>query len=176
MGSTENTPIAAVLNLQTYLRQISYDTPGMTQPPVNGIFDYATQRSLEEFQAAHNLPVTGMADQATWEALYDAYRASLTANGPRERMDIFPRAPSGGILKTGSRGFAVAAIQYMLSRLEGKYGSIGNVEITGEFTPATANAVKAFQRCNACSPTGVVTGAVWDSMTHQYNILFITTE
>lgn len=92
MESTENTPIAAVLNLQTYLRQISYDTPGMTQPPVNGSFGYATQRSLEEFQAAHGLPVTGMADQATWEALYDAYRASLTANGPRERMDIFPRA------------------------------------------------------------------------------------
>lgn len=175
MESTENTPIAAVLNLQTYLRQISYDTPGMTQPPVNGNFDYATQRSLEEFQAAHDLPVTGMADQATWEALYDAYRASLTANGPRERMDIFPRAPSGGILETGSRGFAVAALQHMLSRLEEKYGSIGNVEITGEFTPATADAVKAFQRCNAFSPTGVVTDAVWDSMTHQYNILFITT-
>ena len=40
---------------------------------------------------------------------------------------------------------------------------------------ASADAVKAFQRCNAFSPTGVVTDAVWDSMAHQYNILFITT-
>lgn len=174
MESSENTPIAAVMNLQTYLRQISYDTPRMTQPPVNGSFGYATQRSLEEFQAAHDLPVSGIADQATWEALYEAYRTSRKANGPRERMDIFPRTPTGGILEIGSRGFAVAALQYMLARLEEKYGSIGAVAVTGEFSPATADAVKAFQRSNAFSPTGVVTDAVWDSMAHQYNILFVT--
>ena len=170
----ENTPIAAVANLQTYLRQISYDTPGMTQPPIDGIFGYTTQRALEEFQAAHDLPVNGIADRATWEALYNAYRLSLQANGPRERMDIFPRTASGGILETGSRGFAVAAIQYMLNRLEEKYGSIGTVAVTGEFSAETADAVKAFQHCNSFTPTGIVTDAVWDSMTHQYNILFLT--
>ena len=173
MEAPQNTPIAAVLNLQTYLRQIAYDPPGMTQPPVNGIFGLATQRALEEFQASRDLPVTGVADQTTWEALFEAYEASLRARAPREKMDIFPRTATGAILEIGSRGFAVAATQFMLLTLEKKYGSIGPLEVTGDFTRETGEAVKAFQRCNDLSPTGTVTDAVWDAMVRQYNVLFI---
>lgn len=176
MEENDRSSDTAVRNLQTYLRQISYTTPGMTQPPVNGFFGNATRLALEEFQASQDLPVTGQANQITWETLYAAYLDSLRAAGPRERMDIFPRTSGSGKLETGSRGFAVAAVQFMLQRLEQKYGSIGNVEVTGEFTPATAESVKAFQRCNALSPTGVVTDPVWDSMTSQYNLLFLTSD
>lgn len=172
MEAPQNTPTAAILNLQTYLRQIAYDTPGMTQPPVNGSFGLATQRALEEFQASRDLPVTGVADQTTWEVLFDAYEASLQANAPREKMDIFPRTAAGAILEIGSRGFAVAATQFMLQALEEKYGSIGPVDVTGNFTRETGEAVKAFQRCNAFTPTGTVTDAVWDAMVNQYNVLF----
>lgn len=61
----------------------------------------------------------------------------------------------------------------MLLTLEKKYGSIGPVEVTGDFTRETGEAVKAFQRCNDLSPTGTVTDAVWDAMVRQYNVLFI---
>lgn len=176
MAIPENTPVAAILNLQTYLRQLSYDTPGMTQPPVNGVFGFATQRALEEFQASRDLPVTGVADQRTWELLYADYQASLSANAPRVRMDIFPRTAAGATLEVGSRGFAVMAVQRMLQSLEEKYGVIGPVAITGEFTPATAQSVKAFQSCNGFSPTGVVTEAVWDSLADQYNTIFVSLE
>lgn len=172
MAIPENTPVAAILNLQTYLRQISYDIPGMTQPPINGSFGFATERALEEFQASRDLPVTGVADRTTWDALFAAYQASLTANGPRVRMDIFPRTAGGATLEIGSRGFAVMAVQCMLQRLEENYGNIGRVEITGEFTPENSESVKAFQRCNALPQTGTVTDPVWDAMASQYNTLF----
>lgn len=176
MAIPENTPVAAILNLQTYLRQLSYDTPGMTQPPVNGVFGFATQRALEEFQASRDLPVTGVADQRTWELLYAGYRASLSANAPRVRMDIFPRTAAGATLEVGSRGFAVMAVQQMLQNLEAQYGTIGAVEITGNFTPETERSVKAFQSCNGFPPTGIVTEAVWDSLAAQYNVRFASSE
>lgn len=172
MEAPQNTQTAAILNLQTYLRQISYDVPGMTQPPVNGSFGLATQRALEEFQASRDLPVTGIANQTTWEALFSAYQASLASRARREGMDIFPVGGSGAVLEIGSRGFAVAAAQEILQKLEEKYGSIGKVDVTGTFTRETAEAVRAFQRCNNFRQTGVITDAVWDSMVRQYNVLF----
>ena len=175
MAIPENTPVAAILNLQTYLRQISYDTPGMTQPPVNGVFDFATERALEEFQASRNLPVTGVADRTTWNVLFTDYQRSLAANAPRVHMDVFPRTPNA-VLEVGSQCFAVMAVQHMLQRLEEKYGIIGKTEITGIFTQADSEAVKAFQTCNSLSPTGTVTAPVWDAMASQYNLLFIRTE
>lgn len=167
-----DTYTTAVENLQTYLRQLSYDTPGMTQPPINGVFGVATRRALEEFQASRGLRVTGQANQPTWESLYSAYRHSLKINAPGQKMDIFPRHPDNARVELGSRGFVVAAIQFMLARLEEQYGEIGNVPITGEFDKTTETAVKTFQKHNTFAPNGVVTGEIWDSMTSQYNVLF----
>lgn len=166
------TPSEAVYRLQTYLRQISYDTPGMTQPPINGYFGVATQRALEEFQTSKALPVTGVADQITWEALYAAYLTSKKANAPTQKMDIFPRTPQNAVLDDGSRGFAVAAVQFMLQRLEAHYGTIGAVAVTGEYSAETKAAVTVFQQSSALRPDGVVTGEVWNELVSQYNMLF----
>lgn len=168
----QHAPDEAVYHLQTYLRQISYDTLGMTQPPVNGYFGVATQRALEEFQASKELPVTGIADQATWEALYAAYLASKQANAPTQKMDIFPRTPQNAVLDNGSRGFAVAAVQFMLQRLEAHYGAIGTIAVTGEYGTETKAAVTVFQQSSALRPDGVVTGEVWNELVSQYNVLF----
>lgn len=176
MTAPEQMPSEATRMLQTYLRQVSYDTAGMTRPPINGFFGPATERALSEFQASRDLPVTGEADEETWDALFAAYRASLTANAPRVRMDIFPRSASGTTLDVGSRGFAVAAIQYMLMRLEEKYGSIGSVAVNGEFTEETARAVMAFRHSNGLPENGTVTEALWDTMAAQYNVLFTEPE
>jgi peptidoglycan hydrolase-like protein with peptidoglycan-binding domain len=39
------------------------------QTPTSGIFDATTQAALEAFQVSRALPVTGVADAATWPAL-----------------------------------------------------------------------------------------------------------
>lgn len=161
----------ATANLQTYLRQISYDTPGMTQPPINGFFGPATKQALEEFQAARGLPVTGRADQVTWELLYAAYRSSLAANSPRVRMDIFSKETR---LEVRSRGFAVAATQFILQQLETQYGKIGSVSVDGLYSEETAAAVRVFQQSNALRVTGTVTGEDWNELANQYNTLFFS--
>ena len=99
----------AIRNLQTYLRQIAYHDPGMTIPPVDGVFDSETKKALEEFQKEHGLPVTGIADQQVWEVLYAAYRSSLANNSTPLKMDIFPNYPPNMEYCSGTEGFPVMA-------------------------------------------------------------------
>jgi hypothetical protein len=58
-----------VADLQRRLVQLGYLPSNFV---VNGIYDSTTQQAVREFQRVNGLPVTGIVDQATWQALYDA--------------------------------------------------------------------------------------------------------
>lgn len=162
----------AIRNLQTYLRQLSYHNPAISAPPIDGIFDTATQAALREFQQAYGLPVTGTADQAVWELLYTVYRSSLAENSPPLKMDIFPRFPQSTEYGPGAQGFVVTAIQFILQELEQQYGNLAVTQITGTYDENTAMAVQTFQGKNRLQPTGLVNRMTWDSMVDQYNVMY----
>lgn len=162
----------AVKNLQTYLRQLAYHDPAIYSPPVDGVFDESTRRSLSDFQREYGLPVTGIADQLTWETLYNAYRLSLAEEAPLQKMEVFPEYPHDYVLKSGAFGFPVAALQHMLRELEAVYGKIGDMKVDGNYDNLTAEAVRIFQRQNTLPPTGTVNKITWNWITDQYNQLF----
>ena len=163
---------AAIRNLQTYLRQLSYHNDAITAPPIDGVFASDTEQALRDFQADRGIPVTGVADQAVWELLYASYRASVAANSPPMRMDVFPTTPDRETLSLGAIGFPVLALQFMLGELERKYGFLLPVEQTGIYDAQTRDAVLAFQKQNALAPTGEVDKLTWNELTDQYNILY----
>ena len=162
----------AIQNLQTYLRQLSYHDPTIKAPPIDGIFDTDTKKSLMDFQASKGLPQTGVADQALWELLYATYRSSIAENAPPARMEIFPLLPLDTQFKLGDRGFVIAALQFMLRELERKYGFLISVSVTGEFDQITEAAVRNFQKQNALPPNGILNRITWNEITDQYNVLF----
>ena len=164
------TEAQAIRNLQTYLRQLSYHDASITAPPIDGIFDTDTQKSLMEFQTSHGLSPTGVADQAVFELLYAIYRASLAEHSAPLRLSVFPPFPENMRYTEGSQGFPVAAIQFILRELERKYGKIQLPDVTGVYDAATAQAVKAFQEQNALRPDGEVDRVTWNEMADQYNI------
>ena len=103
----------AIRNLQRYLRQL-YFSENLPETPVDGVFDSATEASLRAFQRSRGLPETGIADQRTWELLFNAYRAALTLATLPISVDLFPIYPRGSVLSVGSQGFAVMTLQYLL--------------------------------------------------------------
>ena len=72
---------APVRELQKYLLEISYATHGYPHLAIDGIFGKETKDALSRFQRSRRLPVTGVADRETWQALYAAY---LLARGTRK--------------------------------------------------------------------------------------------
>lgn len=161
----------AVRNLQRYLRQLAYHDPEIPMPPVDGVFESQTRASLEAFQRIYGLPVTGTADEETWDTLYAAYRASVAEYSPPECVAIFPKYPNDYELRPGESGFVVLTLQFMLRELRVNYGVSLPVELTGLFDEDTEEAVRSFQEKNFLPATGRVGKLTWDLVTDQYNLL-----
>ena len=73
---------APVRELHKYLLELSYATHGYPHLAIDGVFGRETREALSLFQRRSRLPVTGVADRRTWEALYSAYLPIIAARVP----------------------------------------------------------------------------------------------
>lgn len=163
----------AITNLQRYLLQLSHNDERITPPPIDGIFGTQTRRSLTDFQSQSDLPVTGVADRETWDALFASYLASLDKNAQPLPVAIFPRRPLGYELSPGDSSFYVMALRFMLRELARDYGERLNIAVTdtdSEFDASTEAAVRHFQSLNRLPVTGRVGLATWNAITAAYNL------
>ena len=163
----------ATQNLQRSLRQISFDEESIPPVPIDGIFESRTEEALREFQRLRNYPITGFADQATWEQLYRDYRASLALNSPPRSVLLFPLEPPSYVLGPGTQGFLVSALPYMLLELHQNYLPLTVVEINGLYDEKTEGAVRIFQSLNRLPANGAVGLLTWNAIADQYNVLFL---
>ena len=163
----------AIRNLQRYLRQLAYFDETLGEVPIDGIFETQTEAALREYQRLRGLPVTGRADRATWERLYADYRTSLSRNTPPRMIRVFPPDPPGYKLDTGSQGFAVNTVQYMLRELHHSHKELENVMMTGIYDKQTSDAVRVFQERNLLPVDGLVDLLTWNALSDAYNALFL---
>ena len=161
----------AILNLQRYLRQLSYHHPEITPPPIDGIFERDTEKSLKDFQAMVGLPVTGRADRRTWDALYTMYRASIAENEPPRTVAILPFVAGEILLQKGDEGFTINVLQYMLRELGESLAELEEVEITGIFDENTARAVRLFRAQNGLPDGETVDLITWNTLVDRFNRL-----
>ena len=159
----------AVTNLQRYLRQLSYQYTDITPPPIDGIFESVTQQSLIDFQIKNGLEPIGVADRTTWDMLFAAYKESIAIYSPSTPIIIFPRNSDTYALKLGDSSLYVTALQYMLRELSRDYGTIFNLNISGDYDNNTENAVNHFQLLHGIPQTGEVDKITWDRLTEAYN-------
>ena len=161
----------AIENLQRYLRTLSYHDKRITPPPIDGIWERDTRQALQDFQALYGLPVTGRADERTWNALYREYRAALARNTPPRPIAFFTSSNPPIYLRTGAERFEVSVLQHMLRELSERYDLGNRVTPTGKYDAVTADAVKAFQARNHLPDSGEVDLATWNALSDQFNAL-----
>ena len=89
-----------IFDLQTFLRRIQ-QAEGSAAPLVpDGIWDAKTAAAVREYQQQNCLPVTGIADQRTWNAIYATYAALIAADALPMQTAFFP-PESDAVLKPG---------------------------------------------------------------------------
>jgi peptidoglycan hydrolase-like protein with peptidoglycan-binding domain len=115
---------------------------GKSRLATDGAFGAGTERAVRAFQTASVLPVSGIVDRATWDAL-----------GLAGRVDL-------AVLKVGSRHPAVSSLQQALSKVLKK-----KITSTGIFTTALANNVKLFQKRVKLPVNGRVGPSTWKVLT-----------
>lgn len=151
----------AVTTLQVQLTRLGYQ-PG----PIDGDFGPLTRAAVMRFQKAKGLEVDGVVGPATRAVLADA--AADAASGPAAPVAT-PGAPSTAPrpkpavrpqqVAAGARGPSVILLQKELNE---RGFAVGAVD--GDFGPATAAALRAFQRANGLEVDGVAGEHTWKAL------------
>ncbi len=121
---------------------IALNLVGKSRLATDGAFGSGTERAVRAFQTASVLPVSGIVDRATWDAL-----------GLAGRIDL-------AVLKVGSRHPAVSSLQQALAKVLKK-----KIATTGVFTTSLANDVKLFQKRVKLPVNGRVGPSTWKVLT-----------
>ncbi len=168
MATNNRTEADARRNMQKYLRQLAYFDSDIPFVPIDGNEGSTTTDALRAYQARRGLPVTGVADQKTWEALYEDYLISLEEEAPPAGFSPFPSEPKDYSLKIGDEGFAVSAVKHMLEEIS-VFFPITPIEVTGIYDEATRDAVSEVQARYLLPVTGEVDKLTWNALVRLYD-------
>ncbi len=143
-----------------------------TIPPVdyNGVFDAKTADAVRAFQYDVGLPVTGIVDEPTYAALYDAYRGIILSL-PDSQFVGTARPYPGFAVTLGQRNEYVRALQEYLNTISETFSQIPTINVDGIFGNATLNAVEAYQSTFGLPVTGIVGFDTWQSIASLYDDL-----
>lgn len=162
----------AVANLQRYLRTLYYFDDTLSPTPVDGVFDRATEEAVRRFQRAEGLPVTGRADQDTWEQLFDRYTKERAFRRAPARIAHFPRVPDDYRVVVGDEQFLVRVIQNALQEIALDFSFPAAVPQSGKYDEQTADAVRVLQKTSGLPEDGEVDRATWEELARYYNFLY----
>lgn len=155
-----------IRSLQTMLRVIAEDDPQYISVIPDGIYGPETVSAVSAFQRNRGLPVTGVANHATWEAVVAAYEPALIRRNEAYPLEIILN-PSQ-VIRKGERHPHIYLIQGMLQVLSERYKSIAAPSLTGLLDEVTADALASFQYLSDLPMTGNLDKITWKHIALQY--------
>lgn len=157
-----------VRSLQTMLRVIAEDDPSLPIVIPDGIYGPSTMIAVTAFQRREGIPVTGIADEGTWNQIVAAYEPALIRIGKAEPIEIL--LEPGQIIVFGESNPYVYLLQGMLAQLSKDHTTIVFPANTGVLDQDTSNALKAFQLLAGLPETGTLDRITWKNLVRQYTL------
>ena len=157
-----------IRSLQTMLRVISEDDPRLPVVIPDGIFGPATMNAVSAFQRIHGLPVTGIADQRTWDKIIEFYEPALIRVDKAEPIEILMDA--GQVFRRGDSSPYIYLLQSMLTQLSNDHPSIQRPDHSGILDESTAEALLAFQILANLDTTGDLDKITWKHVVRQFTL------
>ena len=157
-----------VRSLQTMLRVLAEDNNSLPTVVPDGIYGPGTMNSVSAFQRQMGLPVTGITDQRTWEAIVEAYEPALIRIGKAEPIEII--MDPGQVFRRGDSSPYIFLLQAMLTQLSLDHTSINPPGNSGIIDVDTADAISAFQRLIALPVTGELDKITWKYIVRHFTL------
>ncbi len=155
-----------IRSLQTMLRVIAENDPSHISIIPDGIYGPETVKAVSVFQRNHGLPVTGVTDFPTWEAVYAVYKPALIEQDEAYPLHIVLN-PSR-VIRRGEHSPYVLIVQAMLFTLGELYSSIPKPPHTGILDDATTDSLMSFQELSLLPMTGNLDKITWKHLALQY--------
>lgn len=161
-----------VRSLQTMLRVIAARHSDLPSVIPDGIYGQQTMSAVTAFQKKFGLPITGIADQGTWEMIVSVYQPALIHVTPAEPLQII--LEPNQVIRSGEEHRAVYLVQAMLTSMAKEYGSIPEPPLSGILDSSTAESLIAFQRLSGLDITGELDKITWKHLVLQFQLSAVT--
>ena len=148
-----------VRSLQQMLRTLHEADDRHLQIIPDGIYGRKTLEAVSVFQRLHGLPVTGITDQATWEAIAAEYEPALVETDHAQPVEVILN--TGQILRRGAESPYLFIVQSMLLVLSDRYASVTPPSHSGILDEATAQSLASFHALSALPQSGELDKMTW---------------
>ena len=115
--------------------------------------------------------MTGEVNIATWDRFYREY-VGILESLPQGYFSSITLPYPGTVLRIGSQGEAVSALQEYLNYISNTYTSIPKLTVDGIFGLSTQNAVSEYKRLFDLGSEPIVSSSTWESITSTYRDLY----
>ncbi len=157
-----------IRSLQTMLRVISEDDNRLPTVVPDGIYGPSTMNAVSSFQRLYGLPVTGVADQSTWENIVAVYEPALIRIGKAEPIEII--LEPGGVYRIGDSNAYIYLLQSILIQLSNDNPTITKPDHNGVFDDPTSEALAAFQFLAGLPVTGELDKITWKYLVKHFTL------
>ena len=155
-----------IRDLQTMLRVIAKAEGKQSALIPDGIYGRNTVKAIAEFQQQHGLPVTGVTDLSTWEAVRSAFTPANVRLIPACPLHIL--LDPNQIICREQQHPHLYLVQAMLMALAQKYRSIKEPSFSGTLDVKTESSVSSFQKLCSLPATGSVDKITWKHLALHY--------
>lgn len=155
-----------IRSLQTMLRVIAEDDPSHPTVIPDGIYGQETMNAVSYFQRKHGLPVTGVTDQDTWDAVTSYYEDALIRVD--EAYPVFIILDPGQVIRRGERHPNIYIVQALLMVLSEAYDSVSRPSMSGILDESTADSLSSFQSLAQLPMTGSLDKKTWKQLALHY--------
>ena len=155
-----------IRSLQTMLRVIAENDPRHESIIPDGIYGPETISAVSAFQRLHGLRVTGVTDQATWEAIVAQYKPSLINIDEAQPLEVILNPNQ--IIRRGEKHPVIYLTQGILAVLSEVHQSIAAPGMNGILDAPTADALASFQQLHSLPMTGELDKQTWRLLALQF--------
>lgn len=148
-----------IRSLQTMLRVLAERDSKYSRLIPDGIYGPQTISAVTAFQRNHGLPVTGVTDQITWEAIVSAYEPALIELDEAQAVDVILNP--GQVIRKGESSPYLYVAQALLLVLSQTYSSVGTPSQTGILDAPTSDSIASFQMLSGLPMTGELDKITW---------------
>ena len=157
-----------IRSLQNMLRVIAEDDS--RHPPLvpDGIYGPSTMQAVSVFQRIYALPITGIADKKTWDAIVNVYESALIRVGKAEPIEII--MDPGEVFRLGDSSPYIYLLQSMLTQLSLNNPTIPPTGHNGVLDAETSRSLAAFQLLAGLPVTGELDKITWKHLSRQFTL------
>ena len=161
-------PVAGLQYMLSQLAQVYQKLPHIM---VDGVFGERTLEAVMRFQKEFHLPVTGVVDRDTWNAIRERWLAGEKEQGQTRATQIFPS--EGTKVAEGQQREYMVLPQTMFQILSRQLEGIETHQPDGLHDRASAANVRWLQRAAGLPQTGTLDRATWDVLSRLYEVFVV---